>query len=305
MNSNQLPKIPAYWVVNLHSSYKVTDNLEVFALVRNLFDQHYYVYGTLFDVTSFPYLNLTDPRTFIPGVPLAAYVGLRGTMPDARPVLLAAAPSPAPPDTRPPMFDWTGVYVGLNAGYSFGSSNWSDSVTGVSTGAFGTSGFLFGGTLGANYQVGRLVLGVEGDGGFSKASGFATFTTTPLCAGGCITSNGWLATARGRIGYAFDRFLAYGTGGAVLGNVQANYSNDAVSNLTSVGWTVGAGVEAALTPQWSLKAEYLFVDLAGGGCSADCTMQNPNGPALIPNIAVKFNESIVRAGLNYKFADAH
>jgi hypothetical protein len=79
--SNQNPKVPAYWVVNLHSSYKITDNVEVFGLVRNLFDQHYYVFGTFFDVTSFPYLNLTDPRTFIPGIPFAAYLGVRGTLP--------------------------------------------------------------------------------------------------------------------------------------------------------------------------------------------------------------------------------
>jgi hypothetical protein len=69
--SNQNPKVAPYWVVNLHSSYKVTDNVEVFGLVRNLFDQHYNVFGTFFDVTSFPYLNLTDPRTFVPGMPLA------------------------------------------------------------------------------------------------------------------------------------------------------------------------------------------------------------------------------------------
>ena len=82
--SNQNPKVPAYWVVNLHSSYKITENLEVFGLVRNLFNLHYYANGTFFDVTSFPYLNLTDPRTFLPGMPFAAYVGVRGTLPSAR-----------------------------------------------------------------------------------------------------------------------------------------------------------------------------------------------------------------------------
>jgi iron complex outermembrane receptor protein len=78
--SNQNPKMPAYWVVNLHSSYQVSRNVEVFGLVRNLFNQHYYVYGTFFDVTSFPYLNLTDPRTFVPGMPLAAYAGVRAKL---------------------------------------------------------------------------------------------------------------------------------------------------------------------------------------------------------------------------------
>ncbi len=77
--SNQNPRIPAYWVVNLHSSYQISKNFEVFGLVKNLFNQRYYVYGTFFDTTSFPYLNLTDPRTFVPGVPFAAYVGARAT----------------------------------------------------------------------------------------------------------------------------------------------------------------------------------------------------------------------------------
>jgi iron complex outermembrane receptor protein len=77
--SNQNPKVPAYWAVNLHSSYQLTKNVELFGLVRNLFNQHYYVYGTFFETDSFPYLNLTDPRTFIPGMPLAAYAGARAS----------------------------------------------------------------------------------------------------------------------------------------------------------------------------------------------------------------------------------
>ena len=78
--SNQNPKVPTYWVVNLHSSYKVSDHVELFGSIKNLFDRHYYVYGTFFDVTSFPYLNLTDPRTFVPGMPFAAYGGIRATL---------------------------------------------------------------------------------------------------------------------------------------------------------------------------------------------------------------------------------
>ena len=77
--SNQNPKIPAYWTVNLHSSYQVSKHVELFALVKNLFNQHYYVYGTFFDTASLPYLNLTDPRTFVPGMPFAAYAGARAT----------------------------------------------------------------------------------------------------------------------------------------------------------------------------------------------------------------------------------
>ena len=299
--SNQNPKLPAYWVVNLHSSYKLSEQVEVFGLVRNLFDQHYYTYGTFFDTTTTPYLNLTDPRTFLPGIPFAAYVGVRGTLTAGGPAFPGALPQPVATKAPPPTFSWTGVYLGINGGYSFGGSDWTDGATGGSTGNFGTSGFLFGGTLGANYQIGAFVFGVEADGDWTKTGGFGTFTATSLCAGGCLTNSNWLATARARFGYAFDRILAYGTAGAAFGNVQANFSNDPVSSTTEPGWTVGAGVEVALAANWTAKAEYLFVDLANGSCTTDCAIQNPIGLPLIPNIAVKFNESIIRAGVNYKF----
>ena len=299
--SNQNPKLPAYWVVNLHTSYKLSEQVEVFGLVRNLFDQHYYTYGTFFDTTTTPYLNLTDPRTFLPGMPFAAYVGVRGTLAAGGPAFPGALPQPVATKAPPPPFSWTGLYLGVNGGYSFGGSDWTDSLTGGSTGNFGTSGFLFGGTLGADYQIGAFVFGVEADGDWTKTGGFGTFTTTSLCAGGCLTNSNWLVTARGRFGYAFDRFLTYGTAGAAFGNVQANFSNDPVSSTTEPGWIVGAGVEVALAANWTAKAEYLFVDLANGSCTTDCAIQNPNGPPLIPNIAVKFNESIIRAGVNYKF----
>ena len=303
--SNQMPKVPAYWFVNLHSSYKVSDNIEVFGLVRNVFDQHYYVYGTLFDTTSFSsYLPLSDPRTYVPGIPFAAYVGLRGTMPTAAQAAVAAAPPlaiKAMPAAASPAVDWTGLYLGLNAGYSFGGSSWNDSVTGASTGNFGTYGFLFGGTLGANYQAGPLVFGIEGDGAWTDPSGFGTFTSSALCTGGCQTANDWLATVRGRTGYAFDRYLIYATAGAAFGDVKAGYSNHPASDTTEPGWTVGAGVEGSFAPHWSAKVEYLFVDLNNGSCTTDCAIANANGAPVVPNVAVKFNESMVRAGVNYRF----
>jgi outer membrane immunogenic protein len=300
--------VPPYWVVNLNSSYKITENVEVFGLVRNLFDRHYYVFGTFFDVTSFPYLNLTDPRTFVPGIPFAAYLGVRGTLPsssvvfaDASPPVLTKTPPAGWSGAPASPVNWTGVYLGLNGGFSFGGSNWTDSVTASSTGNFGTSGFVFGGTAGANYQIESLVFGIEADGDWADASGFGTFTASAVCAGGCLTTSSWLSTVRGRAGYVFDRFLVYGTAGAAFGNVRANFSNDPVSSATEAGWTVGAGVEVAFASNWSAKAEYLFVDLADGSCTANCAIANANGPPLIPNIAVKFNESIVRGGINYRF----
>ena len=75
--ANQNPKVPPYAVVNLHGSYQVNRNVELFAMVQNLFNQHYYTTGTFFNTGSVPFLNLTDPRMFVPGMPLAAYAGLR------------------------------------------------------------------------------------------------------------------------------------------------------------------------------------------------------------------------------------
>ena len=76
--ANQNPKVPPYAVVNLHGSYQVNKNVEVFAIVQNLFNQHYYTTGTFFDPKSVPLsLGLSDPRMFVPGMPLAAYAGLR------------------------------------------------------------------------------------------------------------------------------------------------------------------------------------------------------------------------------------
>ena len=104
------------------------------------------------------------------------------------------------------------------------------------------------------------MFGVEADGDWADSSGFGTFTTastSSLCAGGCLTKNSWLATVRGRAGYAFDRFLIYGTGGAAFGNIQANFSTHPITTSTSTGWTAGGGVEYALGLNWSAKAEYL------------------------------------------------
>jgi iron complex outermembrane recepter protein len=77
--SNQNAEVPAYWVVNLHTSYKVNKHIEVFGLVQNLFNQHYYASGTFFGATDVPFLTFNDPRSFVPGMPLAVYAGIRGT----------------------------------------------------------------------------------------------------------------------------------------------------------------------------------------------------------------------------------
>jgi hypothetical protein len=97
-----------------------------------------------------------------------------------------------------PIYTWTGFYIGINGG-GWGRSQWD----GVDT--FDVSGGLIGGTVGYNWQFGGAVIGAEGDIDWSGIKG----TTSVLCAPGCETRNRWLATARARIGYGFDRFLPY------------------------------------------------------------------------------------------------
>jgi outer membrane immunogenic protein len=210
--------------------------------------------------------------------------------------LAADLPAPGPPPPYYPVvpfYNWTGFYLGLNGGGAFGNSNWTDPFDGPS-GNFTVSGFLVGGTIGANYQIGSWVLGVEGDGDWSNLSG-TTFNAS--CAGvGCTTQSNWLATVRGRAGYAWDRVLFYGTGGAAFANVQAAAGALPFFSSTQVGWTAGAGVEYAFLPNWTAKVEYLFVDLA----NASCPVGNCGATGGV-NTTVTLNENIVRGGINFKF----
>jgi outer membrane immunogenic protein len=183
-----------------------------------------------------------------------------------------AAPVP-PPVYFPAYFNWSGIYLGVNGGYGFGQSQWS--VAGVSSGNFNTNGFLVGGTLGANYQTGSYVVGFEGDIDWSNVQG-STSTATCVAIGAgaiaagttCQTKSTWLGTARARVGYAFDRLLVFGTGGAAFSGLQPVLNpggtlNNAPSQL---GWTAGAGVEYAFTDAISAKVEYLFVNLGTVAC---------------------------------------
>ncbi|MGO9684803.1 MAG: outer membrane protein, partial [Beijerinckiaceae bacterium] len=116
----------------------------------------------------------------------------------------------------------------------------------------------------------------------------------------CEVKSTWLATARGRAGYAIDRILIYGTGGAAFANVQAAAGVLPLSSSTEIGWTAGAGVEFAFTPNLTGKVEYLYVNLGNQSCPAvSCA-------AIIPGVGgvpttVSLTENIVRAGNNYKF----
>ena len=234
---------------------------------------------------------------------------MRWTLVAAAAIVVAAAgdaraadlPIPSlPPPLPAAVYNWTGFYLGVNGGFGTGNSNWSDGVIGT-TGSFPTSGFLVGGTAGVNYQIAEYVFGIEGDGDWTNlrgnsgsACGAISAVVTPPVS--CQTQSQWLATVRGRVGYAFDRILLYGTAGAAFGNVQTGLNPPSTfDSAVEAGWTVGAGVEVALAENWTAKAEYLFVDLPNATCT---TAANCGGAA---GSIVSFNENIIRAGVNYNF----
>ena len=196
----------------------------------------------------------------------AADIQRRAAMPAKAPVYVA------------PFYNWTDFYVGINGGGGWAHSDFSAPLT---TGTFSPSGGIAGGTVGYNWQMNQIVFGVEGDIDWSNIRG------SVACPGGiCETRNNWLGTARGRLGYAFDRVMPYVTGGAAVGDIKTNTPFGS-SSSTKAGWTVGGGVEAAIAGPWTAKAEYLYVDLGNGGS--------------VLGSNASFHSHILRAGLNYRF----
>ncbi len=235
-----------------------------------------------------------------------------------------------------PAYNWTGFYIGGNVGGAWGSADPTTSTVYSPAGYFATgsvpaiaavgaqgvnSSSVTGGfTAGYNWQINNAVLGLEGDINYFGFKGSATASALyPCCAptGFTVSSSvsaDWLATIRGRIGFlATPSWLLYATGGAAIAEVRGNFNftdtfaaatESAAIRDTRVGWTAGAGTEYAVGNGWSLKAEYLYVDL--GRASATST----NLAAFVPAIAfpsnvythsVDIKSNIVRVGVNYKF----
>lgn len=243
--------------------------------------------------------------------------------------LAADMPLKAPPPA--PWYDWTGLYVGLNGGYSWGNSSTSYIVTGVGA-PFSTSqsmdGWLGGGQIGYNWQYNRnWVLGVEADIQGTGQSGTATDPTVKT--GGCPvgancisalvlptgTTTGtlaqslpWFGTARVRLGVEpANYWLLYVTGGLAFGGINSTSTvsfttagttttvTSSASN-TQVGWTIGGGVEWAFSGRWSAKLEYLYMDFG--------TFTNTfagTGAYLTLTASSHVTDNILRAGINYRF----
>jgi outer membrane immunogenic protein len=166
-------------------------------------------------------------------------------------------------------------------------------------------------------------LGIEGDWDWAnpKTSFCRNTDTGPACSDvgrGVLTLNSttvWLATLRGRIGYAWDRYLVYGTGGVAMGKVNSSInanclvggcaSSNAPQNTTgsfsntNTGWVAGAGIEAMLTANWTARVEYLHVDLG----TINNTLILPTSSAQSASWSHKVTDDIVRVGANYKFGN--
>ena len=176
-------------------------------------------------------------------------------------------------------YDWTGFYVGLQAGYAFADSDFGGDL----------DGFVGGVHAGYNYQINNWVLGIEADVDYSAADASGTVAGVAY-----DVDLEWLGSVRGRVGYAFDRVLVYATGGVAFGGIDASATAAGVTTSddnTHVGWTVGAGVEVAITNNVTARAEYRYTDLGD---------KNYNFGGAVANLDAQ-DLHAVRVGVSYKF----
>jgi len=232
-------------------------------------------------------------------------------------------------------FGWTGFYVGGSAGAGRTSADAGlsafngpaplyapEDIAGLNAlGSPGLSGInaIVGGKAGYNWQWGHVVAGLEGDVSrfrFNKTvatagNPFGTFDRG-TAAFSTSASTDWIATIRPRIGYAVDKALLYATGGAAIGNVKysnayvgfspegAGFEFEAASvSQTRIGWTVGAGIDYAITPHWVMSGEYLHFDLGSVSTSGLVTTGNLNTGTF--NVSTRLRSDIGRLGVAYKF----
>ena len=219
---------------------------------------------------------------------VAAIVGLLAVTKLAWGADLSLPPAPA-------YYNWTGLYLGLNAGYASAAVSETPS-DGSGSGRATVPSGIGGAQIGYNYQIGSVVLGFEAD--FDGA--MATKSVTAGSASGTVQIP-WIGTLRGRVGYAFDRLLVYATAGGgatqLLSNVNVGAIGSASTSNTTGAWTVGGGVEAAITENLSARIEYLYLD------TGNIPVAQVGGapPPPVVTVTGRLQDNLVRAGLNFQF----
>ena len=232
---------------------------------------------------------------------------------DVTPATASAMPVKAP---AAPM-NWTGVYVGGHIGGGVSDDRWSDpfgsspglggttNVAGFGDSTHGT-GPLGGAQIGVNWQSGRWVFGIQGDLGAADLRGENT-CFSGLGGVNCQHIVNAIGTITGRVGWAWDRSLVYAKAGAaatnttytILANTNALALGSGSSSVVSGGWVAGAGLEYALTNNWTTELEYDHIGLG--------SMNVPFPDVAVINaqsIGVKQSLDIVKLGVNYKFSGA-
>ena len=204
------------------------------------------------------------------------------------------AKAPIAPPLPPAAYNWTGFYVGINGGYGAGTT--TGNLLPLSFfGNHDINGGLFGAQIGFNYQMSNVVVGLEADWDWANINGsksFFVFTESAKLEN--------LGTLRGRLGYAWDRLLVYGTGGwAWTSRMTASCPNCGLvpDSQSLSGYAVGGGLEYGVTPNLSIKAEYLYAHLGSANFfgSQGC-------PAAFGICDMGANVSTFRIGANWRFA---
>jgi outer membrane immunogenic protein len=263
-------------------------------------------------------------RLLLASVTLLALTGIdaarAGDMPPAV-IYPAGTPQGVVYPAASPPFTFTGFYVGGTIGGALASSKYSEtpgaafgaaspSIAGVGTSSAAPRGVIGGLEAGYNWQFGHFVLGFETDfsgWGLSASSGVTGFGLPLVSALGSTTtvSSNWLFTARPRFGFANGNQLLYLTGGLAVSNINFAQSIQfgggptlaGSASSTQAGWTAGGGIEYALSWNWFIKAEYLYVSFANQ--SAPQTL--PGTPAATGTATGNLTASIARAGFDYRF----
>jgi outer membrane immunogenic protein len=236
----------------------------------------------------------------------AAFAALAGSafaadLPSVKEAPVIVAPTP--------VFTWTGFYVGADIG-----SGWANRGISVPPGplnpqdSFGTTarGIVGGGFAGYNYQINQFVIGVQGD---IQGADITGTSYSPLLDVTTSPNQNWLAAVNGRLGFVYDRALIYAIGGVAFtdvsdnvsaGNLAAGFllSNGIVPNSQKIshsatGYDIGGGVEYAVAPNWTIRAEYRYYNFGSWTGNASGWVPRTSDHTL--------NESTVTFGLSYLF----